>query len=60
MLVEVALKVTLGGTDATLGLLDVKVRSMPPAGAGPDSVKFRVAKFPFPTIVRLAGDIERV
>jgi len=60
MPVELALMVTLGGTVATLGLLDVRVKSMPPAGAGPDSVKIKVARFPFPRIVRVAGVIVRV
>ena len=59
MLVELGLMDTPGNTVATLGLLDVRVRSMPPAGAGADSVKVRNPWFPFPVIVRLAGTIVR-
>lgn len=60
ILVEFALSGTVDGTVATLGLLDVKVRSTPPAGAGPDNVRNRVPLFPIPMIVRFAGVMDRL
>jgi hypothetical protein len=54
-LVAFAANVTVKGTVATNGLLELRVTVKPPAGAGADkvSVRFWVA---VPVIVRLAGE----
>lgn len=59
-LLAAALSVTNGGTVATAVLLDCRFTTMPPAGAGPDSVTVITVVWPVPTIVTGEGDVDRV
>jgi len=50
-----AATVTEAGTVATPGLLELKLKAKPPAGAGEDKLSERFCVTPIPVIVRFAG-----